>query len=253
MKILVSRPPALPPEPNMARVGVVIPAYNEERLVGSTVRATLATGAGRVVCVNDGSRDSTGAVIDELAADPRVAAVHHAANRGKQGAVKTGLGAVLSHPEVEVIAVLDADMQHDPALLPRLSPFVGAYDVVVGARDRSEMPGIRRLANALANLPYRILAGLDISDVQSGYRLHSRPVARCLADRMSESGRYALEHSALLLFGNLARQWGRDFRIAEVTVPCTYGQATSNIRVRDDVQLTWAALRHAAALGWLRT
>jgi len=191
-------------------------------------------------------------VLGRLAADGRVVACHHAVNRGKQAAVKTGLRVALQQPGAAVFALMDADMQNDPAMLPRLVPHIGPYDALIGVRDRSEMPRHRRIANALANLPYRILAGVAVSDVQSGWRLYSRAVAACLAECLSEAGRYALEHSSMLLFGALARRWGRDFRIAEVTVPCPYSGAASSIRMRDNVQLTWATIYHALALARMR-
>ncbi len=252
MRILVSQPPALPPARDLAHVAVVLPAYNEELHVEQTVRRALASGVGCVVCVNDCSGDSTGAVLDRLAADRRVVACHHAVNRGKQAAVKTGLRVALQQPEAAVFALMDADMQNDPAMLPGLVPYVGPYDALIGVRDRAEMPAHRRMANALANLPYRILAGVAVSDVQSGWRLYSRPVAEYLAQHLAEAGRYALEHCSMLLFGALARRWGRDFRIAEVTVPCPYRGAASSIRMRDNVQLTWATIYHALALARLR-
>ncbi len=252
MRILVSQPRPLPPARDLSGVAVVLPAYNEERNVGRTVERALAAGVGCVVCVNDCSRDGTGAVLDRLAEDERVIACHHAVNRGKQAAVKTGLRTALQQPEAEVFALMDADMQNDPAMLPTLVPYVGDYDALIGVRDRADMPWHRRMANALANLPYRILAGVAVNDVQSGWRLYSRPVAEYLAAHLSETGRYALEHSSMLLFGALARQRGRDFRIAEATVSCPYEGVDSSIRMRDNVQLTWATIYHALALARLR-
>ena len=252
MKVLVSQAQPLPPAQDMARVGIVLPAFNEERRVAQVVQRSLEIGAGHVVCVNDCSRDRTGAIIDGLAG-PRMEALHHPVNRGKQAAVKTGLRAALAHPDVSVIALIDADMQNDPAILPGLVPLIGPYDMVIGVRNRGDMPPHRRLANSLANLPYRLLAGIAISDVQSGCRLYRRPVAECLVQELTDTGRYTLEHTTMLLFGKLAQQWRRDFLIAEVQVPYTYEGAVSSIRMRDNVQLTCAAIYHALALARLRS
>lgn len=240
------------PDGDMGRVGVVLPAYNEERRVAETVGATLAAGVARVVCVNDCSRDATGRIIDELADDDRVTARHHEVNLGKQAAVVSGLRAMLEYSAVEVGAVLDADMQNDPALLPGLCPLVGPYDVVIGRRGRGDMPGARKLANLLANLPYRLLAGINLTDVQSGYRLYSRQAAAYLARHMARGGRYTFEHTSMLLFGRLARERGREFRIAEVEIPYSYEDAASSIRPRDNAQLTWAAIYNAFSLARLQ-
>ena len=236
----------------MACVAAVFPAYDEERHVAECVERALAVGVSRVVVVNDYSRDRTGEIIDALAADPRVEAVHHPVNLGKQAAVKHGLEAVVQHPGWEAVAVLDADMQDDPAVLPSLCHLVGPYDLVIGYRSRGDMPAARRAANLLANVPYRFLAGMPMHDVQSGYRVYSRQVAEFLAEHLTVKGRYTLEHTTMLLFGRLAAQRGSDFRIAEVPVAYTYQDARSSIRLRDNMQLTWASVYHAAALGRLR-
>jgi len=232
----------------MWRVAVVLPAYNEERRIRQVVGRALAVGAGHIVCVDDCSSDSTRAILEGLAADPRVEALHHRVNLGKQAAVKHGLARALRRRQVSKFAVLDADMQNDPALLPRLCHPVGRYDAVFGRRSRRGMPVQRRLANALANVPYQMLAALRVHDVQSGYRVYTRPVARWLASGLSAAGRYTLEHTSMLLLARLAVRLGRPLRIAEVPIPHASAGAASSIRLRDNLQLTWAALYHAGAL-----
>jgi glycosyltransferase involved in cell wall biosynthesis len=236
----------------MGRVAVVFPAYNEERHVAEAVRAALGAGVGMVVCVDDCSTDATGQIVDRLAGEERVAALHHGVNRGKQAAVKHGLELAVRHAGWDAVAVLDADMQDDPALLPGLCHLAGPYDLVIGVRGRGDMPAHRRLANLLANAPYRFLAGIAIHDIQSGYRVYTREVAAHLAENLCLRGGYTLEHTSMLLFGTLAERRGRDFRIAEVEIPYTYKSAQSSITVKDNMQLTWAAIRHATALARLR-
>ncbi len=252
MRIRVRQLPPGGRERNMARVAVVFPAYNEERHVEEAVEAALAAGVGRVVCVNDCSTDATGAIIGHLARDRRIEACHHEVNQGKQAAVKHGLEAVVQHRDVEAVAVLDADMQDDPALLPGLCHHVGPYDLVIGYRGRGDMPPVRRMANLLANAPYRVLAGIGLHDIQSGYRVYCREAAQYLARHLAVRGGYTFEHTSMLLFGRLAARRRRDFKIAEVQVPYTYEDAKSSIKLKDNLQLTWAAVYHAAALARLR-
>ncbi len=253
MRLRVAQPLLPVPHWQMSAVGVVLPAYNEQEHVADAVAACLAQGPGRIVCVDDASTDRTAQIIRGLAArQDRVEAAHHAINQGKQGAVRTGLRQLLRHREVEAVAVIDADMQNDPAHLPKLCCHLAAHDVVIGVRRQGEMPRVRRLANALANLPYRTLAGVALSDVQSGFRVYRRDVAAYLEEHMASSGRYALEHTSMLLLGRLARERRQEVRLAEVSIPCRYGRAASHIRVRDNVQLTWASVYHALALALLR-
>ena len=253
MRIHVERAPFAQEGRDMARVAVVFPAYNEEAHVAEAVAAALAAGVGKVVVVNDCSTDGTAAVIDGLSAsDARVSAVHHDVNMGKQAAVKTGLARALEQPVCEAFSVLDSDMQNDPSLLPGMCPLIGPYDMVIGCRDRSEMPAVRQLANTASNLPYRLLAAMRITDVQSGYRIYSRETAQCLAERLAVHGRYTFEHTSLLLIGKDFAARGRDLRIAEVTIPCPYGDSASNIRARDKLQLTWASFADAIRLARLQ-
>jgi glycosyltransferase involved in cell wall biosynthesis len=238
---------------DMTRVGMVFPAYNEEQHVAEAVEATLAVGIETIAVVNDCSTDGTAGIIDGLAAEHgAVETLHHEVNQGKQAAVKHGLQRLAERTDLNAVAVLDADMQNDPALLPGLCAHIGKYDLVIGARSHQGMPIIRRASNRLANFPYRLLAGVEIRDVQSGYRVYSQEVAAQLSEHLAEEGGYTLEHTSMLLFGRLANRWGRDFMIAEVPVPSWYEGAASSIGVWDNCQLTAATVYHALALADIR-
>lgn len=239
-------------EQRMERVSVIFPAYKEEKHIEEAVRRALDVGAGEVVCVNDCSPDDTGPIIDRLAAqDERVRAIHHETNLGKQAAVKHGLQAALERPGAEALAMLDADLQDDPVYLPDMCPLSGPYDVIMAVRERANMPPQRRFANGMANVPYR-LVGIDVHDVQAGYRVYTRDVAECAAEHLTVKGGYTLEHTTMLLFGRLARQWGRDFRIAEFVVPYDYGDAESGIGVVENLQLMKAVVYHTVKLANLQ-
>jgi glycosyltransferase involved in cell wall biosynthesis len=252
MRIVVEQLAPAAPDGSAGRTAVVFPAFNEQKHLREAVQTALSVGVRKVICVDDCSTDATGSIADELAENPAVVSLHHAVNRGKQAAVLTGLKRALACPGVEIVSVLDADMQNDPALLPGLCAHVPPCDAVMGRRLRTRMPPIRRLANDLADLPYRIIAALPIRDVQSGFRVYSRRAARYLRDRMAPGGRYALEHASLLLLGRLADELRRPVRIGQVPVPCAYRGRQSSIRLRDNLQLTWASVYHALLLARLR-
>jgi glycosyltransferase involved in cell wall biosynthesis len=116
---------------------VVVPAFNEEALLAGTVRglreALTALGlAAEIVIVNDGSRDRTGAIADELAGQDAALTVCHQANQGLGGALCTGFGRARG----EFVLTWPADM---PAARADLAPFaekLGAADVLVGVRSR---------------------------------------------------------------------------------------------------------------------
>ena len=99
-------------------VSVIVPAYNEARVIASTVRTILATEHKNleVIVVDDGSLDDTAGVVrSEFGDDARVQ-VLRVANGGKANALNFGIG----HARGEVIVALDADTQFDPTTIPRL-------------------------------------------------------------------------------------------------------------------------------------
>ncbi|MBS3763624.1 MAG: glycosyltransferase family 2 protein [Planctomycetes bacterium] len=234
-------------------LAVIFPAYNEEARIAEAVERALEVGAGRVVCVNDCSTDGTASVLGAYAEYAKVDVVHHRVNQGKQAAVKHGLQKALETEGLHRFATMDADMQDDPATLVKLGSVVGEYDMACSLRTRAEMPVVRRLANFLASAPYRFLARVNIHDVQAGYRVYSREVAECLAENLPGEGGYTLEHTSYPLFGWLAVERGRAFRIAEVPNPCVYAGSESHIKIRDNIQLTLASMRCAWQLSrWTR-
>src|SRR5271156_3912593 len=98
-------------------LSVVAPVYNEEELVEAFVKRACAAVADytfELLLVNDGSSDSTPALLDHLAeADPRVRVVHLSRNFGHQAALTAGL----EHAIGDVVAMIDADLQDPPELI----------------------------------------------------------------------------------------------------------------------------------------
>lgn len=155
---------------------VLIPAYNEAAHIEAVVRP--ARQYLPVLVIDDGSTDDT-------AAQARAAGAQvweQQTNRGKGMALRAGFRWALAHDYVAAIT-LDADGQHDPSEIPR---FLAAYasthaDLIIGARDFSQIPPVRRLANTLGRKSFSWALGQDIPDNQSGYRLLSQ---RLMADTL---------------------------------------------------------------------
>jgi len=137
-------------------VSLFFPMFNEEANIRRAVTSALAALPAvattfEVIVVNDGSRDSTAAIADSLAAaDNRVRVVHHAVNRGYGAAVRSGFAAV----QYPMAVLADGDNQFDLGELPRLFERIDRHDVVNGYRITRRDPLIRRLNagayNALA-------------------------------------------------------------------------------------------------------
>jgi glycosyltransferase involved in cell wall biosynthesis len=153
----------------MVTACALIAAFNEEAHVAAVV-AGAAAYASPVVVVDDGSTDDTAARASEAGA----VVLKHAQNHGKGCAVRTGLDYVLRQDRSHVL-LLDADLQHDPAEIPRLilRAEQGRGDFVIGEREfnKEAMPAARFHANVIGSAILSRFIGADVADSQSGFRL----------------------------------------------------------------------------------
>ncbi len=155
------------------RVGVVVPALDEERLIASTISGIPAF-VDRIIVVDDASSDATAAQAE--AADPRVEVVTHARNEGVGAAIVTGYRRAVEE-ELDVTCVMAADGQMDPADLEQLASAVArgecdyakANRLVTGEAWRV-IPRTRYLGNAMLSFLTKIASGYwHVGDSQSGY------------------------------------------------------------------------------------
>lgn len=190
---------------------VVIPVYNEERVVGDVVNGVRAAGYEHVLVVDDGSRDRSA----EVAENAGALAVRLSVNRGKGAAAKTGIEAA-KLLDADVVVTMDGDGQHNPANIgPMLERIRGGMDVVLGTRpfDRSKMPAYKVLANQLGNLATWLTFGLLVHDSQSGFRAYGK---RALELIETTSDRYEYDSEVI-------REIKRhDLKFAEVPIEVRY-------------------------------
>jgi glycosyltransferase involved in cell wall biosynthesis len=155
-------------------VGVVVPAYNEERLLGRTL-ARIPAFVDSIIVVDDSSADLT-FVVASSARDDRIRIVRHTTNRGVGGAILSGYReVVLSSLDVAVVMAGDGQMDPDdlPALLDPIAE--GRADYCKGNRFLdpavlSVMPKLRMVGNLGLSLLTRYAAGYeDVLDSQCGY------------------------------------------------------------------------------------
>ena len=142
---------------------VIIPGYNEEKNIAKVIEKTLKF-CKNIVVVDDGSSDRTS---DNAA---KAIALKHIVNLGKGAALKTGVEYAIMKG-AKIIVALDADGQHDPAMIPKFLKALDDCDIVFGYRKMSgRMPLIMRLGNWTINTMTEILFGISLKDTQSGYR-----------------------------------------------------------------------------------
>jgi glycosyltransferase involved in cell wall biosynthesis len=207
-----------------ASVGVVVPAYNEERQIGRVLE-TMPDLVDRIIVVDDCSADRT---LDALESwrprlGCRLLVVKHARRAGVGGAIASGYACALQE-EVEVVAVMAGDGQMDPADLPAvLDPIVdGRADYSKGNRLFSgeawrRTPRHRYLGNAFLSLLTKIASGYwHVADSQSGYTA----ISRAMLERIDVEAiypRYGVPNDLLIKL-NVAGA-----RVADVPIRAVYG------------------------------
>ncbi len=167
------------------RVAVVVPAFDEERLVGETLRG-IPEFVDRVFVVDDASRDGTSAAA-EAVGDGRVLVLRHDRNGGVGAAIATGYGQALAE-EIDVTCVMAADRQMDPDELRGLVEPVARGDVEYAKANRlvsgeawNVIPRTRYLGNAVLSLLTKIASGYwHVADSQAGYTALSLEAIRRL-------------------------------------------------------------------------
>ena len=164
------------------RLSIVIPLFNEEENLEPLAAELAAALDGldygyEVLFVDDGSRDGSPAVLARLAAtDPRLRVLRQPANRGQSAAFAAGF----RRARGEIIATLDADLQNDPADLPRMLAELDGCDVVCGVRTERHDSLVRRASSRIANGVRNRLTGESITDVGCSLRVMRARHARRL-------------------------------------------------------------------------
>ena len=161
------------PSQSDGRVWVVVPAYNEARVIGGII-AELKWDAHRIVVVDDGSSDSTA----EVAAECDAVVLRHPINLGQGAALQTGIEFALARG-AEFIVTFDADGQHRTAEIGRLIDALETHraDFALGSRflgSAVNVPPLRRMLLRAATLFTRLTTGLALTDAHNGLRAMTR-------------------------------------------------------------------------------
>lgn len=197
---------------------VIVPTYNERENLPAIVPQILAQDPRlEVLVVDDGSPDGTGALADELAArEPRVHAIHRAGKLGLGTAYIEGFRWAIDRGYALVFE-MDADFSHDPRHLPDFLAMAEEFDVVIGSRYMRGVtvvnwPMGRLLLSWLANWYARIVTGLPIHDLTSGFKCYRRPVLERLDLDAIRSNGYSFQIETVF------RAWHAEFRIVELPI-----------------------------------
>src|SRR6202453_1193709 len=199
-------------------LSVVAPVYNEELLGEQFVeitRSAIADYEFELILVNDGSSDRPPELLDRIAAtDPRVRVVHLSRNFGHQAALTAGL----EHAVGDVVAMIDADLQDPPELIPdMIAQWSQGADVVYAVRKQRE--GDAGVTLATASWFYKLfdkLAQVDLEPNSGDFRLLDRRALDALLS-MTERSRFLRGMTVWVGFTQTAVSYQREARNAGET------------------------------------
>lgn len=211
----------LPASAGNPQLSVVLPTYNEAGNVAALIdgiRGAMGGTSIEIIVIDDGSPDGTPAIVRELAAaDPRVRLIERAGKQGLSSAVFAGADAANG----SYVAVMDADLSHDPEELPdMLAKATQGYDVVIGSRfvrgsANQGQPLVRRAMSVLLNTGARLVLQLRPNDVLTGYVLCRRELLTTMPTRYSASGFKWLIELLATQRGIRVHEWPIRFRDRE--------------------------------------
>jgi glycosyltransferase involved in cell wall biosynthesis len=203
---------------SLTLLSVCAPVYNEEELVEEFVRRTKAALEGlpyELIIVDDGCVDSTPEKLDALAAvDPRLRVVHLSRNFGHQAALTAGL----EHARGDAVAMIDADLQDPPELIPEMvAAWAQGTDVVYMVREERQGETAFKLATARWFYTiFRKLAQVDLEPNSGDFRLLDRAALNALLS-MGERNRFLRGMTVWVGFRQAAIHYKRDPRMAGET------------------------------------
>jgi len=241
-----------PKEPTFS-LSVIVPVYNEAATIRSVLRRVASVPVAKeIIVVDDGSTDGTVAILQSLQtrsnrpfeeellpASCSLRVLLHERNQGKGAAIRTGLTAVTG----DAVIIQDADLEYNPAEYPKLlEPLLkGEADVVYGSRflgyPRRVLFFWHTVGNNLLTLISNMFTNLNLTDMETGYKLFRTDVIKNLPLR---SNRFGFEPEVTAKVSQLGA------RIYEV--PISYSGRTyaegKKINWKDGLSALWAILRY---------
>ncbi len=225
----------------MPVLSVVMPVYNERETLEKILARVCAVPVDKeIILVDDGSTDGTREIIEKLEKQDNIRAFYHPRNLGKGAALQTGFASCRG----DIVIVQDADLEYFPEEYPELIEPIqkGLADVVYGSRFKGKpnraLMYHHYVANKLITFLSNITTNLNLSDVQTCYKVFKREVISSISLKQSRFG-FDPEVTA-----KIARHRCRVF-----DVPISYNGRTyaegKKIGFKDAFNALWCIVRYA--------
>ncbi len=205
----------------MKKLAVIVPCYNEELVLSESYKRTKAVldsipNPTEIIYINDGSRDGTTQILNEIAnADPQVKVIHFSRNFGHQPAVTAGI----NHCDADLAVIIDADMQDPPELIPDILALQEETQANVVYCVRKSRVGESRFKLLSAKMFYRTMNSMSEVDfpLDTGdFRLIDRKVMEEF-NHLKEKGKYIRGLISWVGFKQIPFYYEREARIAGET------------------------------------
>jgi glycosyltransferase involved in cell wall biosynthesis len=225
------------------KLSIVIPVYNEiatlEKII-TAVKAVALPLSKEIILVDDASRDGTRELIKEKINDPEIVKCFHAVNQGKGAALRTGFARATG----DIVLIQDADLEYDPKEYPKLlEPILaGKADVVYGSRFQGGdahrvLYFWHMIGNKLLTLISNMFTNINLTDMETCYKVFTRPVIDRLVIR---EDRFGFEPE---ITAKVAKQGCRIYEVGISYNGRSYEEG-KKIGWKDGVRAFWCIVRY---------
>ena len=214
------------------KIGVVVPAYNESKLIAKTI-AGMPEYVDQIIVVNDCSKDNTGEIVAGISkTDQRVVLINHEINRGVGGAISTGY-IYCRDNDLDIAVVMAGDNQMDPNDLPDLlapvlqdkADYSKGNRLITGEAWK-KIPKVRYFGNSMLSFLTKIASGYwHVADSQTGYTALNKRALKMLPLE-DIYPRYGMPNDFLVTLNIY------NMRVVDVPVRPVYADETSGINIK---------------------